>query len=638
MKRALKVLFIIFLHLCAVIPGLQESDAQAATLRALLIGIDEYKAPDVPDLRGCENDVELMRATLLDKFNVLPENVKMLKNEQATRQGIILAIQRHLIEKTQTGDIVILHYSGHGSQMVDSSKDEIDGYDESLVAHDSRTEGVFDISDDEISGLLNQLTEKTKNVTFIFDSCHSGSAARGGNTVRMIKADTRPLPPAESFAANTRGTGEGETDFRQNGSDYVLISGCRATELSNEAMFAGRRHGVMTWFLVQALRAANNHSTYKSVMDEVRAEATARYASQHPQLEGPGINLAVFGTDRITTRPSVLVESVDGRRVKIGGGKIYGLSVDSVLDVYPLGTTDFTSMQPIGTIKITKVYDYTADAVIESGSVVPQTRALLEKMSFGDISIPVYLGEDNTKTIEPVRRILADFTAILLVDSPKDARFIIGIEGSEIYIRNGDLEAAANPVSLSAPDYVEKVVDQIKSLAHWAGVMELKNSRGGIRLGFDVQRTDDPVNTPIPKEVASGTKLTYRVHNLDRIPLYIYVLDVSSDGSIALLYPQVTGAQEALPDGQVLEKTIETFLPKGHKTVTDLFKVIAATKPIDPFVFPQGAITRAAASRVERQPEDQLSHFFFNALRGKRGSRPVAVKSWVTAQRSVVIR
>lgn len=638
MKRALRVLFIIFLHLFAVIPGLQVSDAQAATLRALLIGIDEYKAPDVPDLRGCENDVELMRATLLDKFNVLPENVKMLKNEQATRQGIIGAFQTHLIEKTQPGDIVILHYSGHGSQMVDSSKDEIDGYDESLVPHDSRTEGVFDISDDEISGLLNQLTEKTRNVTFIFDSCHSGSASRGGNTIRMIKADTRQLPPAEPFALSTRGTGEGETDFRQNDSDYVLISGCRATELSNEAMFAGRRHGVMTWFLVQALRAANNHSTYKSVMDEVRAEATARYASQHPQLEGPGINLAVFGTDRITTRPSVLVESVAGRRVKIGGGKIYGLSVDSVLDVYPSGATDFTSIQPIGKIKITKVYNYTADAVIENGSVVAQARALLEKMSFGDISIPVYLGENDNKTIEPIRQILADFTAILLVDNPQDAHFIVGIEGSEIYIRNGDLEAATTPISLSATGYVGKVVEQIKSLVHWTGVMDLKNSQGGIRLGLDVQRTDDPVNTPLPKEIASGTKLTYRVHNLDRIPLFIYVLDVSSDGSVALLYPQVTGAQEVLPEGQVLEKTIETFLPEGHETVTDLIKVIAATKPIDPFVFPQGAITRAAANPAEKQLEDQLSRFFFKALRGIRGSRPVAVKSWVTAQRSVIIR
>ena len=38
--------------------------------RALLIGIDEYKSDRIPDLRGCGNDVELMRNILVGKFNV----------------------------------------------------------------------------------------------------------------------------------------------------------------------------------------------------------------------------------------------------------------------------------------------------------------------------------------------------------------------------------------------------------------------------------------------------------------------------------------------------------------------------------------------------------------------------------------
>jgi hypothetical protein len=61
--------------------------------------------------------------------------------------------------------------------------DEIDGYDETLVPHDSRTEGVFDITDDQINGLMQRLTAKTDHVVFWFDSCHSGSAGRGGAKV-----------------------------------------------------------------------------------------------------------------------------------------------------------------------------------------------------------------------------------------------------------------------------------------------------------------------------------------------------------------------------------------------------------------------------------------------------------------------
>ena len=103
--------------------------AVSATKRALLIGIDDYKATQISDLRGCVNDVELMRSILIDRFEMSPENIEVLKDAQATRQGIIEAIQKRLIAKAQAGDVVILRYSGHGSQMLDASQDEIDRYD-----------------------------------------------------------------------------------------------------------------------------------------------------------------------------------------------------------------------------------------------------------------------------------------------------------------------------------------------------------------------------------------------------------------------------------------------------------------------------------------------------------------------------
>jgi hypothetical protein len=132
--------------------------------------------------------------------------------------------------------------------------------------------------------------------------------------------------------------------------------------------------------------------------------------------------------------------------------------------------------------------------------------------------------------------------------------------------------------------------------------------------------------------------LTYRVQNLDSVPLYIYVLDVSSDGSIALLYPEVGGAQEVLPAGKTLERTIETFVPEGRSAVVDVFKVIAATKPINAAVFPQKTLTRAAVTQVEKTLTDPLEKFLFNSISGSRGSRPVEVKSWATKQQTVTIR
>lgn len=266
MKRLI-AFFVIFLFAFVSFPSV--APALSPTKRALLIGIDSYQ--QVPDLRGCVNDVELMRALLIGKFDVAPENIEVLTNSRATRQAILATIRSHLIDKTKPGDIVILHYSGHGSRMRDVSGDEIDGWDETIVPHDSRTPGVFDINDDELNGLLQQLSEKTKNITFILDSCHSGTATRGGTTVRVVPDDPRPPPVPTSFALRTRGTLEGATDFRVPGSNYVLISGSRANELSNETRLAGRSHGALTYFLAQALRQSEAGATYRDIMDGVRS-------------------------------------------------------------------------------------------------------------------------------------------------------------------------------------------------------------------------------------------------------------------------------------------------------------------------------------------------------------------------------
>ncbi len=635
--RTLVALTVLCIHISPV-----SSAEPVPTKRALLIGIDDYKASGVTDLRGCVNDVELMKNILIGKFDVPAENVEVLKDTEATHQKIVDTIRSHLIDKAQPGDIVILHYSGHGSQMRDASGDEIDEYDETLVPHDSRTEGVFDITDDQVNGLLKQLTAKTKNVTFIFDSCHSGAAIRAGNAVREIQPDDRPPPLPPDYAISSRSIGEGDADFRLNGSDYVLISGCLATELSNEAMFNQRRHGVMTWFLAQALQAAGDTSTYRSIMDEVSAEVTHRYPSQQPQLEGPGTHLRVFGTDRINPLPYVLARPLDGQTVELEGGKVYGLREGSVLKVYAPGTADFAKAEATATVKLTQVDDFTARAVIEEGGPVEsQSKAVLESVMYGDTSIPVYVGVEAHSSLRNVAAMLESYPAITLTGSGADARVIVDVggDGSSITINSGDLELLVPPVSLSADDHVERVVRQVQDIVHWLTVMDLKSPTQAIAIEFELQRKDDPAGAAEPRKIPPETQLTYRVHNRDNEPLFVYVLDVSSDGSIALLYPQVDGAQEELPPKGTLEKTIETFLPEGRDAVIDVLKVIATTRPINPSVFPQGAIRGAPPPPATRGGQDPLQEFLSTSVRAKtRGARPVEVKSWVTTQKSITIR
>nr|MCU0635330.1 caspase family protein [Gemmatimonadaceae bacterium] len=93
------------------------------TRRALCIGIDDY--PHLRKLEGCINDVRLMRSTLIDTFEFPEQQITVLENAQATRQGMLDAFDA-LIAATGPDDVVVITYHGHGSQMTDQEFDEPD--------------------------------------------------------------------------------------------------------------------------------------------------------------------------------------------------------------------------------------------------------------------------------------------------------------------------------------------------------------------------------------------------------------------------------------------------------------------------------------------------------------------------------
>ena len=433
---------------------------------------------------------------------------------------------------------------------------------------------------------------------------------------------------------------EGDAGFRLIGSDYVLISGCLTTELSNETTFNERRHGVMTWFLSQALQAADDTSTYRSIMDEVSAEVTNRYPSQHPQLEGPGTDLRVFGASRINPTPYVLVESTEAGTLKLGGGKVYGLGKASLLKVYAPQTVDFAQAQPVATIELTQVDDFSSRAVItDGGPVVPSSKAVLEALTYGDSSVPVYVHKTTHPSLEAIAKALESYKVITQPENEADARLIIDLDADTITINSGDLEVLVPPISLSETGHIERVVKQVRDVVHWLTVMALKSPSQAIKIDFEIGRTEDSEGEAKVTEIPPETQLSYRVRNGGEVPLFVYVLDVSSDGSIALLYPRVGGSQEALPPNNTLEQTIETYLPQGQERVVDVLKVIATTRPIDPSVYPQGALRQASPLPVTRGSPDPLAEFLSLSVRGKnRGAKPVEVKSWVTKQKSITIR
>ncbi len=265
------------------------------TKRALLVGINEYRADDgsprapFRNLQGARNDVELVRGVLTGRMGFAPDHVTVLLDRAATREAILAALRR-LVADSGPDDEVYVHYSGHGSQVRDLNGDEADGFDETILPHDARTEGVPDITDDELGEILAAL--RTPHVLVVLDSCHSGTATRGAGAgaVRV-----RAVPPDARTALYARGANLAR---RSSGAaagtgSYALMTGAAEDQSALDGPVGDAFYGFFSWSFAEALRDAPADATPAALFARVKtayAATVARYPSipaPAPQLEGP---------------------------------------------------------------------------------------------------------------------------------------------------------------------------------------------------------------------------------------------------------------------------------------------------------------------------------------------------------------
>lgn len=192
---------------------------------ALLVGINSYTDPDVDNLRGCLNDIEMQYQLLVHRFGFKPQDVVKVSDDgdlSPTRANILQAFEEHLIQQARPGDVVVFHYSGHGSRVVDPDPIEVklcgansnpEGLNGTLVPNDAKAadQTGSDIVVPDIMGRsLFLLMERvpTDNLTVVLDSCFSGSGTRGNATVRSTSRLTRDgerlLPSPEELEFQER--------------------------------------------------------------------------------------------------------------------------------------------------------------------------------------------------------------------------------------------------------------------------------------------------------------------------------------------------------------------------------------------------------------------------------------------------
>lgn len=126
--------------------------------------------------QGCHNDVANIKKYLINVQGFNESEMLILmddnRHHSPTKRNIEDAFTR-ITQYSQAGDVVFIHYSGHGGRVRDVSGDEEDGFDSTLIPLDFKRAG--QIIDDDILRDMVKPMRRGVNVTVLMDCCHSGT-------------------------------------------------------------------------------------------------------------------------------------------------------------------------------------------------------------------------------------------------------------------------------------------------------------------------------------------------------------------------------------------------------------------------------------------------------------------------------
>ena len=279
----------------------------AQTKRAIVIGLGEQQDKAWNKING-DKDVPFVQAMLK---NAGFKSVTTLVNQQATKVGIVGAFKR-MTASCKHGDMVYIHYSGHGQQMTDVHNDERDGLDECWIPYDACRKasatyhGEKHLTDDELNVYLNAIRNKIGakgKLLVVIDACHSGDGTRGEDdeivrgvedTLVVDSQNARGLyktfEAIKSFFMGDNGKKKIiNTKAKPLAERWITISACRSDQVNIE--MKKPTVGKLTYALWTELKNVDkvgNDEFMKRIRKFVNRNTSSR--PQQPEMTGEDIN------------------------------------------------------------------------------------------------------------------------------------------------------------------------------------------------------------------------------------------------------------------------------------------------------------------------------------------------------------
>ncbi|HEX6333803.1 MAG TPA: caspase family protein [Flavisolibacter sp.] len=581
--------------------------ACAQNKRALIVAVGNYMPESGIAPLSSLNDVKYITA-VLENHDFQEKNIRVLPDKAATHAAILKALD-DLARTSSKGDIVLIHFSGHGQQIRDqrtaeAGKDEDDGYDEAFLPYDVKKPqyypGVYTgenhLRDDELGMKLIALRNKlgaTGSLLVLIDACHSGTATRSAS---FTTARGEPVPfmdPENPVDANTAATLDDSFFSRLAGdaANMVVISGSgpHQQNFQTELSINGSREeiGSLTYAFYRAMNELPAGADYELLFRKIRAMIQAHHPNQIPMVEGNTSQLVFQGKFQ-SGNASIPLTTTDHRLLadtifKIPKGLTDGVAPGTTLDIFDASGKTVAE----GVIRRADYFAAfgAASQLLQRGE---SYHAVPRELSWGTFGVSVALVYDakDREAAAVKDEVVRSLQAFPFIFTGSTGELLLRINRTETgwHLALEDAVAGRWQSAWNTSPAANDMKPLLKSIASYMRVKFLRTLPDGGQLARNVRveiipgssgvATDDP-------QLVNGDGFALNIYNNGRDRLFYTVIDLTPDQRIDILYP-VKGKN---PADYSIERnsTISRRLAVSRNTPAgkEYLKVIVSKEPLD---------------------------------------------------------
>jgi len=397
---------------------------------------DKGETYRVGHLNGCVNDIEMVEKYLLQERGAKTESIFKLVSQHADRDDWetagpvgdrkfwptylnIVDLFAQITKKARPGDLVYIHYAGHGGSIKPTLYPILKGndqVDESLVPCDINTEEGRYIRDLEMAVYLRRMVKKNLIVTILLDSCHSSSATRAARpedgtprAVPHVDATPGAIPVfteaeivAEGVSVPTGGQrssyAETEESFKLAVKGYEMIAACRFDQTAKEVRMEDDfgKHGIFTYNFIKTLKESDGAISHSAVFNRLLKLIDMKGKDQVPVFAGNGERLLFDSRSQEDMPATVGVKDwekgEEDTYITLTVGRLQGIAVNAEYLLFPWNTVDYLPIPTTPRVVVTYVDEMFSKAKFVSSS-----------LNQDDIERVVYRAVPIKSPVEPLK-------------------------------------------------------------------------------------------------------------------------------------------------------------------------------------------------------------------------------------------